>query len=221
MAAAALAAYATYTPFGPPAGTSDAHAIFVDIAPGTPTPALATQLQRAGVIRSRYAFDLLRLLKRGRLTAGEYRFNQPATAVQVYARIVRGDIYTLAVTIPEGYNIFDIAAAVESAGLGSRDDVTRRRERSQTSLIADLSLQRSLARGAYLFPDTYRFSPPHPARPDPRRHGPPLPVRLPSQLGIGMPSPLDRPSSRGALNLLPTTAHPSRLARRKRGQPGL
>jgi UPF0755 protein len=155
LAVAALAAWAIYAPIGPAAGTSDEAATYVDIAPGTGTKAIAAQLEEAGVLRSRYAFDLLRVVKGGKLIAGEYRFNQPATASEVYARMVRGDVYTIPVTIPEGYNIFEIAQAVEAAGLGSREAFLAA-ERSQTGLIADLSPQATSLEG-YLFPDTYRF----------------------------------------------------------------
>jgi UPF0755 protein len=131
---AALAAWAIYAPIGPAAGTSDAAATYVDIAPGTGTRAIATQLEKTGVLRSRFAFDLLRVVKGGKLIAGEYRFNRPAAASEVYARMVRGDVYSIPVPIPEGYNIFEIAQAVEAAGLGSRE----------AFLAAE--------------PDTYRFS---------------------------------------------------------------
>ena len=140
LVVAALAAWAIYAPIGPAAGTSDEAATYVDIAPGTGTQAIAAQLEEAGVLRSRYAFDLLRAVKGGKLIAGEYRFNQPATATEVYARMVRGDVYTIPVTIPEGYNIFEIAQAVEAAGLGSREAFLAA-ERSQTGLIADLAPQ--------------------------------------------------------------------------------
>ena len=153
---AAFAAYVIYAPIGPATGTSDDRATYVDIAPGTGTQAMATQLERAGVLRSRYAFDLLRAIKGGKLIAGEYRFNHPAPAPEVYARIVRGDVYTRALTIPEGYNIFDIAQAVQAAGFGSRDSFLAA-ERTQTALIADLSPNATSLEG-YLFPDTYRFA---------------------------------------------------------------
>jgi UPF0755 protein len=153
---AAFAAYAVYVPIGPVAGTSDAAALYVDIAPGTGTRAMAEKLERAGVIRSRFAFDLLRGLKGGKLIAGEYRFNHPATAVEVYVRMARGDVYTIALTIPEGYNIFDVAQAVAAAGLAPRD-VFLAAERSQVGLIADLSPDAASLEG-YLFPDTYRFA---------------------------------------------------------------
>ena len=155
LVVAAVAAWAIYVPIGPAAGTSDDAATYVDIAPGTGTRAIAAQLERAGVLRSRYAFDLLRAVKGGKLIAGEYRFNRPATATEVYARMVRGDVYSIPVTIPEGYNIFEIAQAVENARLGSRDDFLAA-ERSETSLIGDLSPNAPSLEG-FLFPDTYRF----------------------------------------------------------------
>ena len=156
LIAAALAAFAVYVPIGPPAGTTDDNATYIDIAPGTGTRAMAAQLERAGVLRSRFAFDLLRAIQGGKLIAGEYRFNHPAPATEVYARILHGDIYTIPLTIPEGYNIFDVAQAVASAGLGSRDAFLAA-ERTQTALIADLDPRAASLEG-YLFPDTYRFS---------------------------------------------------------------
>jgi UPF0755 protein len=156
LAVAGFAAYAVYAPIGPPAGTSDDAAVYVDIAPGTGTQAIAAQLEQAGVLRSRYAFELLRAVKGGRLLAGEYRFNHPAAATEVYARMVRGDVYTRSLTIPEGYNIFDIARAVEAAGFGPSDAFLAA-ERSQTALIADLEPNAASLEG-FLFPDTYRFS---------------------------------------------------------------
>jgi UPF0755 protein len=156
LVGAALAAYVVYAPIGPAAGTSDQNASYVDIAPGTGSQAMAAQLERAGVLRSRFAFDLLRAVKGGKLIAGEYRFNHPAPATEVYARIARGDVYTIALTIPEGYNIFDIAQAVQTAGLGSRDAFLAA-ARSQTALIVDLAPHAPSLEG-YLFPDTYRFA---------------------------------------------------------------
>jgi UPF0755 protein len=153
LIAVAIAGYVVYAPFGPQTET------FVDIAPGTGTQAIAAKLETRGVIRSRYGFDLLHLRKHGTLKAGEYRFDHAAPMTEVYARMVRGDVYTIALKIPEGYNIFDIAQAVADAGLGSRDAFLAA-ERQHTELIAWLPptgrLPQSLE--GYLFPDTYTFS---------------------------------------------------------------
>jgi UPF0755 protein len=154
LIAAATAGYVIYAPFGPHAET------FVDIAPGTGTQAIAEQLQRSGIIRHRYGFDLLRKIRGGRLKAGEYRFDHPAPMTEVYDRIVRGDVYTRALTIPEGYNIFDIAQAIETAGLGSREAFLAA-ARQHTELIAEWAKPGAAPPDSlegYLFPDTYRFS---------------------------------------------------------------
>jgi UPF0755 protein len=137
------------TPFGPSGET------FVEVAPGSSTTRIAQQLESAGVVRSQFAFDLWRWVKRGKLKAGEYRFDHPALLGDVYDRIARGDVYTVAVTVPEGANIFDIAAKLEQAGIGTRQEFLE--EQAQlTDLVADLDPQAKSLEG-YLFPDTYRF----------------------------------------------------------------
>jgi UPF0755 protein len=151
---AAIAAGVIYRPYGPSTET------FVDIAPGTGTEAIGAELEKSGVIRSQYGFDLLRLAKGGTLKAGEYRFDHPVPMTDVYERLLHGDVYTQALTIPEGYNIFDIAQAVEAAGLGKRDAFLAA-ERQHTELILAWEPPggpppESLE--GYLFPDTYQFS---------------------------------------------------------------
>jgi UPF0755 protein len=150
---AALAAFLIYTPYGPSAET------FVDIAPGTGTQTIAAQLEQAKVIRSQYAFDALRAIKGGTLKAGEYRFDHPVPITEIYARLLRGDVYTRTLTIPEGYNIFDIAQAVEAAGLGSRETFLAA-ERQHTELIGPFTQasHKPQSLEGYLFPDTYHFS---------------------------------------------------------------
>ncbi len=150
LAAGATLAYLFYAPVGPSSET------FVDIPAGTGTTGMANRLQQAGIIRSTYAFALMRKLEGGTLRAGEYRFDQPETLGEVYARIARGDVYTRVLIIPEGFNIFDIAHAIEAAGLGDATSFLAA-ERSNTQLIADLEPGAASLEG-FLFPDTYRFS---------------------------------------------------------------
>ena len=150
LIAAVAFVYLFYVPFGPHAET------FVEIAPGTSSTAIASQLAQAGIIRSQYSFDLLRATKTGTLKAGEYRFDHPAPVSDVYARLLKGDVYTVTVSIPEGFNIFDVAQAVESAGLSTKDAFLAA-ERQHTELISAYSPHATSLEG-YLFPDTYRFS---------------------------------------------------------------
>lgn len=128
---------------------------FLEIAPGTSSSQIAAQLQAGGIIRSRYAFDAVRLAKGGTLKAGEYRFDHPATVSDIYDRLRRGDVFTVSVTIPEGSNLFDVAARLEAAQLGRADDFLLAAKKN-VQLIADIDPQASSLEG-YLFPDTYRF----------------------------------------------------------------
>ena len=147
---AAIWAYLFLAPYGLAKET------FVDIPAGTGTAGVATRLKQAGIIRSRLDFELLRKYKGGRLLAGEYRFDHPAPLSEIYARIARGDVYTISLTIPEGFNLFDIAQAVQSAKLSDAQTFLAS-ERRDTALIRDLSPHASSLEG-FLFPDTYRFS---------------------------------------------------------------
>jgi UPF0755 protein len=149
LLAVSLAYLDVIKPASPPAGT------IVEVAPGMGTLAIGDLLAERGVIRSRYAFDFWHLARGGTLKAGEYQFIESATLPEVYNRIVRGDVYTRTVTIPEGFNLFDIAQAVENAQLGSKESFLTAASQNVT-LIADLDPGATNLEG-YLFPDTYRF----------------------------------------------------------------
>ena len=177
--AVGAAAYVALTPYGP-SESGKGGETFVDIAPGTGTVGIARQLERAGVLRSRYVLEAMKAVHGGTFKAGEYRFDHPATPAEVYDQLRRGDVYTLTVVIPEGYNIFDVANAVAAAGFvrsPAHDDtavmngapvdfhgvpgISReeflRAEMQHTELIARWSPHATSLEG-YLFPDTYRFS---------------------------------------------------------------
>lgn len=152
LLAAGAGAWFVLVPYGPSTET------FVQITSGSSTLRIGRELEQAGIVRSRYIFDLLRLVRHRVLKAGEYRFDHPAPAIEVYDRIARGDVYTVALTVPEGANIFDVAARVEQAGLGSRQAFLQAAA-SEAELVKDFDPAAKSVEG-YLFPDTYKFSPP-------------------------------------------------------------
>lgn len=129
---------------------------YVLLRPGWSTRHIAAELQSAGAIRDANAFLLWHYLGRPRsLKAGEYKFEHAENALRVHQRIVSGDIYKHTVVIPEGFNMFDIAAAVEEAGLGSRQDFVK--IVSSGTLVSDIDPRAKSLEG-YLFPDTYQFT---------------------------------------------------------------
>jgi UPF0755 protein len=129
----------------------------VQLKPGSSARRIAADLANAGIIRSQTAFLAWHSFRgRPTLKAGEYSFDHPANAREVYDRIARGDIYFHSLVVPEGFNMFDIAAAVDEAGLGKRDDFLKV-VRTETALVRDLDPSAHSLEG-YLFPDTYHFT---------------------------------------------------------------
>jgi len=132
-------------------------ATFVLLRPGWTTRHIARELQQQGVIRSSAAFLFIDYVKGVKtVKAGEYKFEQPANAVDVWGRLTRGDVYARTLVVPEGYTMFDIASAVEQAGLGSAGDFLIA-ARSDLFLVRDIDPQAKSLDG-YLFPDTYEFT---------------------------------------------------------------
>src|ERR1700693_5167465 len=143
-------AWTLLTPTEPPGKT------FVLLHPGYSTRRIASELKSAWVIRSEQAFILWHYIHRRPLQAGEYLFETPANLIDLQKRLARGDVYFHTVLVPEGFTIFDIARAVEAAGLGSAENFLKVAQ-SDTALIADLAPSAPSLEG-YLFPDTYQFS---------------------------------------------------------------
>jgi UPF0755 protein len=143
--------WALLSPITPPSQT------FVLLHPVYGTRRIARELKNAGVIRSADAFLLWHYFHRQRsLKAGEYLFDKTADARTIHDRLVRGDIYVHTVVIPEGFNMFDIAQAIEDAGLGKAQDFLLV-AKSDTSLISDLAPEAKTLEG-FLFPNTYEFT---------------------------------------------------------------
>ena len=150
LAGALWLAWALYLPVQP-RGTQ-----FVLVRPGSSSRRIATELQSAGVIRSARALLLMHYALGSTLKAGEYKFDQAANLRQVHDRLARGDIYVHTITIPEGYNLYDIAGVMQLAGLGSAQEFLKA-AKEDVVYIRDLDPQAASLEG-YLFPDTYGFS---------------------------------------------------------------
>src|SRR5258708_22179477 len=112
---------------------------FVMLRPGYSTRRIAAELEAAGVIRSRLGFILWhRLHRKQSLKAGEYLFDKTARTLDVYNRLMRGDIYVHTLVIPEGFTMFDIAQATQGGGLGSSQAFLAVAQ-ANTGLLSDLA----------------------------------------------------------------------------------
>jgi UPF0755 protein len=150
-AAAALLRNDWATPWGqyPPGG------VFVEIPRGMTAAAIANALETQGVVRSALSFHLLALIHRhARLEAGEYHFDRPETPEEVFDTLAHGRIYTVAVIVPEGETMFDIAGQLEAKAITTRDAFLAAARSPQ--LISDFAPGAPSLEG-FLFPATYHF----------------------------------------------------------------
>ncbi len=151
VAAGVWLAFALYTPYqGFPR-----EGVYVEVPRGASGKAIARLLAGKEVVRSRLAFEVLcRWRARHALQAGEYFFDRPANAFEVYRVLAEGRVFQAQVTVPEGFTLFDIADLLAREGLTSRQ--------AFLDAARDPAPIRDLAPGArslegFLFPATYSF----------------------------------------------------------------
>jgi UPF0755 protein len=153
FAAVAAGGWAYFTLQRPHKGYS-ATEVFVDIPPGSSSRSMARALSDAGVVANPTAFRLAVWVRGAgrRLQAGEYRFDQPLTPVQVVDKIARGDVFLQPVTFREGLTIRQMADVFQERGLGTRTEFIAAASKAEP--IRELDAEARDLEG-YLFPDTY------------------------------------------------------------------
>ena len=130
--------------------------VILDFPKGTSTETMADELAQNGVIRYSWQFLLARALQPGTLLqAGEYRFARSDTPSGILNRIARGDVFFYELVVPEGSNMFDIAASVGQFDFLKSADFLRAAR--NPALIHDLAPKAPTLEG-YLFPATYRIT---------------------------------------------------------------
>ena len=159
LVAAGAAAYLWYCIEHPYRGFGP-EGVFVDLPHGASSRAVAHLLQQNGVIRNATAFEIYaRRHPKRRLQAGEYFFNQPISAHDVFWQIADGHIFEQPFTVREGETIFDIGRELEAGKfMGANEFLTAARN---PELIREMSPNAKSLEG-FLYPATYNL-PRHPA----------------------------------------------------------
>ncbi|MBP1719154.1 MAG: uncharacterized protein H6Q43_2592 [Deltaproteobacteria bacterium] len=152
---AAVLLAVVYVHFFAPASL-ERHSKVVTIQVGTAFSEVARILESKGIIRDRRSFYLLARLQEAipKVKAGEYEVHTNMTPSEVLEKLVRGDVIKYPITIPEGFNLFQIGEVLEKAGVSSQKRFLDRAR--DPLLIAALDLEGDSLEG-YLFPDTYNF----------------------------------------------------------------
>ena len=117
---------------------------------------VATDLKNAHIIRSSTLFCLAGQLKGydHHIKTGEYRLNGGMPPLKILETLKAGRIVTHPITIPEGFNLNQIADLLAQKGLS--DKASFMKQAKDRSLIVKLDLSGETLEG-YLYPDTYRF----------------------------------------------------------------
>jgi len=127
------------------------------VPPGAHALRVADLLVQSGVLAHRFPFLFRYWVGRWHhetLKFGEYLFDRPLSASQVYWKLVRGEVYLHAIVIPEGSDRFDMARIFQrEIGLNPQRFLAAT---GNPDLIRDLDPEANSLEG-YLFPDTYRF----------------------------------------------------------------
>ena len=129
---------------------------FVEIPRGLDTGKIADLLVESGILRRRLPFILYIRITRnaGHVQAGDYVFTGPASPKEITRRLVQGDVYYRAVTIPEGLTAMETIVLLSGNGVGTLEEMDS--AIMQTDWISDLNPGAESLEG-YLFPETYHF----------------------------------------------------------------
>jgi UPF0755 protein len=126
------------------------------IAPGDSFRSITRRLTDMGIIHSPLKFRLLARLQKQdkRIKAGEYRLSSNLAPGEILAKFTNGEVILHQLTVPEGYNLEQIAQSAATAGFAKADDFLA--AANDPKLIESLEIDAPSLEG-YLFPDTYHF----------------------------------------------------------------
>ncbi len=129
----------------------------IAIPPGTGFTQVSHLLRQKGLIEPEWFFQVLGRVQRldRKIIPGEYQLHAGMRPTELLDKLVRGEVHQYSVTIPEGYNVVQIADILDQKGLADKQEILRLNK--DQAFIASLDIKAPSLEG-YLFPDTYRFA---------------------------------------------------------------
>ena len=139
-----------------PANLNTSQNVIVNVRPGQTLRITADILQRENIIKSALKFILIARIKGldKHLKAGEYLLSAAMPPRKILEIMVKGAVNLHKLTVPEGFNIPQIADLVENAEFGSKSEFIKR---ATDSILAGKHGIEATTFEGYLFPDTYFF----------------------------------------------------------------
>ena len=129
----------------------------VKIEKGLSFKDIAQLLEQKGLIRSKEVFFLLAWYKDviSQVKAGEYKLSPAMSPEEILDTLVKGEVIQHLITIPEGFNIFQIADLLQRAHLVKKEAFLK--TVTDREFLKTLNLENEFSAEGYLFPDSYFF----------------------------------------------------------------
>ncbi|MFW5998190.1 MAG: endolytic transglycosylase MltG [Bacillota bacterium] len=145
-----------------PVDRNNDNQVSIKINSGSSSIEIADKLIDKGLVRSRLLFIFVINFYGidDKLQAGYYKFSYSDSLRQIIYDILRGKIATFKVSVPEGYNVEDIAARLEEVTPYHKEDFLDIAKKTEmVSSIVELpdSDNRKYPVEGFLYPDTYNI----------------------------------------------------------------
>lgn len=149
-----------YQALSMPANPAAAKPVLFEVSPGQKTQTILANLQRSGLLVSRYPALAYIVTRNLRIRAGIYEVAASQSGKDIIAQLSSGDISEYKVTIPEGWRVEQIGQLLEKAGLvkASDFDAAATYDPTRDTLPPGIHLQPGDSLEGLLFPDTYRIA---------------------------------------------------------------
>ena len=135
--------------------------LLLEVRNGETASSVGQRLENAGVIKSRYFWNLLFRIDREYIKTGTYRIELPASQLNIRSILINGEQLLVKVTIPEGVTLKKAARILEDEGICMAEDFLL--AASSREILNAYNVQGSSMEG-YLYPDTYLFPLNYPAQ---------------------------------------------------------
>ena len=149
--------------FNRPANPKADETMRIHIRPGMSFAQILELLEKSNVIRNPGLFRLQARFRGGakNFQAGVYALKASMSPREIYRYLSEGRVVQRTITIPEGYNIREIARTIQRAKLAGEGEILGISR--DPSFLRELNIAAASLEG-YLFPDTYHFPVGSPAK---------------------------------------------------------
>ena len=150
-------AWTAYSFLNTPASDNTSEAVF-EVRPHETFKSIAARLEESGLIRSARFLEIYAHFSHigSKMRVGEYAIRRDAKPKDVLATITSGKSIQYSVSVPEGYNIFQVADVFADKKIISRDEFLKIVRDPQ--LVHELLGEDAPSLEGYLFPETYSYT---------------------------------------------------------------